>query len=98
METLKHAHVDQWGKTIDEGVSQLTSIQSDLEGIADVLDQSGMNETVNLAFQKIHQGASDLQDQIALIEDQIEEIETDPDCEIIRLSDGKFEIVAPKGN
>ena len=96
MEIVKHSYVEQWDQAIDDGVSRLTSIQSDLEGIVSVLGQGGMEGSIGDAFRQIHQGASDLQSQIALIEDEIKEIESDPDCEIVHLSDGTFAIAAPE--
>jgi hypothetical protein len=98
METIKKSHIKKWEQAIDAGVSQITSIQSNIEGLANVLGVRGMRESIDISFRHISEAASDLEAQLSLMEDEIEGAKSDPNSEIVRLDDGTFTVVTPGEN
>ncbi len=86
MEIIKKSHLKEWGIAIDGGLSKILATQLNLEGIAGVVGNTGMQSSIEDAFKNIQVEVQNLEGQLSLLEDLLAEDGT----EITRLDTGEF--------
>ncbi len=90
MEIIKKSHLAELEKAMGEGLSKILATQLNLEGIAGVVGNTGMQSSIEDAFKNIQVEVQNLEGQLSLLEDLLEGDGT----ETARLDTGEFTIVS----
>ena len=90
MEIIKKSHLAEWEKAMSEGLSKILATQLNLEGFARAVGNTGMQSSIEKAFETIQVEVQNLEGQLSLLEDLLEGDGT----ETARLDTGEFIIMS----